>query len=126
PISLFWLGWTNYPSISIWSGLAACFVFGMVLIAIYISSYEYIIDSYLDHAASALASITMIRYFIAGSMVITARPMYDGIGVHWTLTLLGCIAALLAPAPLLFWAYGPKLRKKSTYAMTALQSNVGS
>ncbi|CAH0033752.1 unnamed protein product [Clonostachys rhizophaga] len=118
PISLFWLGWTNYPSISIWSGLAACFIFGIVLIAIYISSYEYITDSYLDHAASALASITMLRYFISGGMVMAARPMYNGIGVHWTLTLLGCIAALLAPAPFLFWIYGPKLRKKSSYAMT--------
>jgi DHA1 family multidrug resistance protein-like MFS transporter len=117
PISLFWLGWTTYPSISIWSGLAACFGFGIVLIAIYISSYEYITDSYLDHAASALASITMLRYFIAGGMVMVARPMYNGIGVHWTLSLLGCIAAVLTPAPFVFWIYGPTLRKKSSYAM---------
>jgi DHA1 family multidrug resistance protein-like MFS transporter len=40
PISLFWLGWTNYISISIWCSLGACFVFGVVLIAIYVSSYE--------------------------------------------------------------------------------------
>jgi hypothetical protein len=58
PASLFWLGWTNKPDISIWSGLAACFCFGAVLIATYVSSYEYIIDSYGDHAAIALASIT--------------------------------------------------------------------
>jgi DHA1 family multidrug resistance protein-like MFS transporter len=116
PISLFWLGWTNYPSISIWCGLGACFVFGVVLTAIYVSSYEYIIDSYGEHSAIALASITMVRYFIAGGMVIAARPMYEGIGVHWTLTLLGCIAVILTPAPLVFWRYGAKLRKKSPYA----------
>ncbi|KAF3011150.1 hypothetical protein E8E13_011480 [Curvularia kusanoi] len=34
PISLFWLGWTNYARISIYSGLAACFCFGIVLNAI--------------------------------------------------------------------------------------------
>jgi hypothetical protein len=116
PISLFWLGWTNYLSISIWCGLGACFVFGMVLIAIYISAYEYIIDSYGEHAAIALASITMVRYLIAGTMVMAARPMFEGIGVHWTLTLLGCIAMLLVPAPLLFWKYGAKLRDKSKFA----------
>ncbi|KAK0716030.1 major facilitator superfamily domain-containing protein [Lasiosphaeris hirsuta] len=116
PIALFWLGWTNYSSISIWSGLAACFVFGMVLVSIYISSYEYIIDSYGDHAATALSSITFVRYIVAGGMVMAARPMYEGIGVHWTMTWLGCIASILAPAPLLFRLYGKKLREKSKYA----------
>ncbi|KAI5456783.1 major facilitator superfamily domain-containing protein [Mariannaea sp. PMI_226] len=121
PVSLFWLGWSNYPSISIWVGLGACFVFGVVLMAIYVSSYEYITDSYRAHAAIALASITMARYLIAGGMVIAARPMYEGIGVHWTMTLLGCIAVVLTPAPLLFRLYGPKLREKSPYAMTGTQ-----
>jgi hypothetical protein len=116
PISLFWLGWGNYRSISIWCSLGACFLFGTVMIAIYVSSYEYIIDSYGDHSAMALSSITFLRYMIAGGMVMASRPMYSGIGVHWTMTLLGCIAVVLAPAPLVFWRLGPKLRKKSPYA----------
>jgi hypothetical protein len=68
PVSLFWLGWTNHASVSIWSGLGACFVFGVVATAVYVSCYEYIIDSYGEHAAVALAlaSITMARYLVAG------------------------------------------------------------
>ncbi|RKK91482.1 putative efflux pump kojT [Fusarium oxysporum] len=116
PISLFWLGWTNYSGISIWSGLGACFLFGIVLTSIYVSSYEYVTDSYGEHSAIALGSITMSRYLIAGGMVMAARPMYEGIGVHWTMTLLGCIAMLLTPAPILFWKYGPQLRRRSPYA----------
>ncbi|KAK4120455.1 MFS general substrate transporter [Parathielavia appendiculata] len=116
PVSLFWLGWGNYSSVSIWCSLTACFLFGAVMIAIYVSSYEYIIDSYGDHSAMALSSITFLRYMIAGGMVMASRPMYSGIGVHWTMTLLGCIATVLAPAPLIFWKLGPKLRKKSPYA----------
>ncbi|KAI1070963.1 hypothetical protein LB507_010991 [Fusarium sp. FIESC RH6] len=118
PISLFWLGWTNYASVPTWSGLGACFLFGIVLMAIYVGSYEYITDSYGEHSAIALASITMSRYLIAGGMVMAARPMYEGIGVHWTMTLLGCIAVMLTPAPLLFWKYGAKLRERSPYAST--------
>jgi DHA1 family multidrug resistance protein-like MFS transporter len=118
PISLFWLGWTNYQNISIYSGLAACFCFGIVLNAMYVASYQYIIDSYGDHAAIALSSITMMRYVIAGGMVMAARPMYQGIGVHWTMTLLGCIAAILVPAPYLLVRYGCELRKKSAYAIS--------
>jgi DHA1 family multidrug resistance protein-like MFS transporter len=116
PVALFWLGWGDDPTISYWSSLGACFVFGVVLIAIYVSSYEYIVDSYGDHSAIGLASITMVRYLIAGGMVMAARPMYEGIGVHWTMTLLGCIAAILTPAPLIFWKLGHRLRSKSPYA----------
>lgn len=116
PVSLFWLGWANYPTISMWSSLAACGLFGVVLIFIYISSYEYILDSYGDHAASALASITMVRYLVAGGMVMAARPIYEGIGVHWTMTILGCTSILLAPMPLLFKSYGVQLRRRSRYA----------
>ncbi|KAL7624222.1 hypothetical protein AAE478_005781 [Parahypoxylon ruwenzoriense] len=116
PVSLFWLGWGNQDTISIWSSLGACFVFGMVIIAIYVSSYEYIIDSYGDHAAIGLASLTIIRYLVAGGMVMAARPMYGGIGTHWTLTLLGCIAVVLLPAPLVFWKCGRQLRSRSPYA----------
>ncbi|KAL6689835.1 MFS general substrate transporter [Trichoderma pleuroticola] len=116
PLCLFWLGWTNYYQITIWCGLCACLVFGIVLTAFYVSSYEYIIDSYGDHSAIALASVTSVRYLAAGGMVMATRPMYTAIGVHWTMTLLGCVAAVLSPAPLLFWFYGPKLRLNSKYA----------
>jgi len=115
PISLFWLGWSDWNSVSIWSGLGACFLFGMVIIAIYVSSYEYIIDSYGEHAAVGLASITIARYLIAGGLVLAARPMYKGIGTHWTMTWLGAIAFILVPAPLVFWRLGPRLRSRSPY-----------
>ena len=116
PISLFWLGWTSNPQISIWSGLSACFIFGVVLIAMYASTYEYIIDSYGPHAAVALATITMARYLISGGMVMAARPMFETLGVHWTMTFLGCLAAILTPGPFLLKRYGEQLRKKSPYA----------
>ncbi|KAK1750418.1 MFS general substrate transporter [Echria macrotheca] len=116
PVCLFWLGWATGGGISIWSGLGACVVFGIVLIAVYVGSYEYIIDSYGEHAAVALSSITMVRYFVAGGIVMAARPMYEDIGVNWTMTLLACFAVVLAPAPFLFRRYGKKLRAKSKYA----------
>ena len=87
----------------------------------YVSSYEYIIDSYGDHAAIGLASITMVRYLIAGGMTLAARPMYEGIGVKWTLFLLGCLAVVLTPGPGLLYIYGHRMRKKSRYA----RSDVG-
>lgn len=69
PISMFWMGWTAYPSISYWSPLAASVLFGYGILCVFISSYQYIIDSYESYAASALASVTLIRYVAAGGMV---------------------------------------------------------
>lgn len=74
PISLFWMGWTNYPSISYWSGLASSVLFGYGILCIFISSYQYIIDAYEMYAASALASLTLIRYVAAGGMVEVGIP----------------------------------------------------
>lgn len=74
PISLFWMGWTNYPSVSYWNALVASVLFGYGILCIFISSYQYIIDSYEIYAASALASLTLIRYVAAGGMVEVGIP----------------------------------------------------
>lgn len=117
PISLFWMGWTNYAYISPWSSLAASALFGYSILCIFISCYMYVIDSYEAWSASALASVTLIRYIVAGGMVEVALPMYKNLGVHWTLTLLGCLAALLVPVPYVFYRSGPWIRSRSKYAM---------
>ncbi|PBP20317.1 MFS general substrate transporter, partial [Diplocarpon rosae] len=116
PLSLFWMGWTNYPSISYWSGLVASVLFGYGILCIFISSYQYIIDSYEMYAASALASLTLIRYVAAGGMTVVGIPFYENLGVHYTLTILACISALMVPVPYVFYYYGPKIRGWSKYA----------
>ena len=42
--------------------------------------------------------------------------MYEGIGVYWIMTLLGCYAALLALALLLFKLRRKKVREKREYS----------
>ena len=45
--------------------------------AVFITCYQYIIDAYEAFAASALASITLIRYAASGGMVIVSVPFYE-------------------------------------------------
>ena len=118
PVSMVWLGWTAVPSISYWSPLAATVLFGFGILTIFISCYQYIIDSYEIFAASALASITLIRYVVAGGMVEVAIPMYSTLGVHWTLTIMGAVSTLMVPVPYLFYIYGTRIRGKSRYTVT--------
>ncbi|OGE54577.1 hypothetical protein PENARI_c006G07523 [Penicillium arizonense] len=117
PISLFWMGWTDFPSVSIWSPIIASSFFGFGAICIFISSYMYVIDSYDIYAASALGFMTVSRYFAAGGMTVVGIPFYKNMGVHWTLTILGCISAIMVPVPYVFYRYGPVIRKWSRYAV---------
>jgi hypothetical protein len=89
PIGLFWMGWTAYPSVSIWAPITSCVPVGFAIISIFISTYQYLIDAYEAHAASALVGITFVRYIISGGMVVASVPFYQNVGVHWVLTTLG-------------------------------------
>lgn len=116
PISLFWIGWTNYTTVSYWNGLLAAALFGWSLNGIFVAVYQYIIDSYETESASALSSITFMRYIVAGGMVVADMKMYETLGVHWTMTMLGCLGVVLTPLPLLFWRFGNEVRERSTFA----------
>lgn len=119
PIALFWAGWTAYPSISPWSLIVSQFVFGVGALACFISSYMYIIDVYQVNAASPLATLVFLRYIVAGAGAITfTRPMFEGIGNHWALSLLGFLSVLVSLIPPVFYIFGPKLRRRSSYAMS--------
>jgi hypothetical protein len=137
PIGLFWMGWTDYvsfrfwemiaicinivlqSSISIWSPLSASVLVGFSNICIFMSAYMYIIDSYEDYAASALTSVAMVRYIAAGGMTVAGIPMYENLGTHWTLTILGIISALAVPIPYVMYHWGAKLRRCSKWAAAA-------
>lgn len=117
PASLFWMGWTDYSNISVWSPLAATVLTGIGILSVFISCYQYIIESYGIYSASALASVTLIRYLAAGGMVVAASPMYENLGVHWALTLLAFLSLLLVPVPFFFYRYGKRIRNWSRYAV---------
>ncbi|KAJ5725834.1 uncharacterized protein N7483_007191 [Penicillium malachiteum] len=118
PISLFWMGWTDYSSVSYWSPIIASSCFGVGTICVFISSYMYVIDSYDIYAASALGFMTVSRYCAAGGMTVVGMPFYKNMGVHWTLTILGCISAIMVPVPYVFYKFGPVIRQWSKYAVT--------
>ena len=45
--------------------------------------------------------------------------MFNGMGIQWASTLLGCVAVVLVPIPVVFYLYGGKIRQKSAFAPTA-------
>ncbi|KAJ4149966.1 hypothetical protein LMH87_010738 [Akanthomyces muscarius] len=117
PISLFWMGWTSKSHISIWSPLIASVLFGFGITTIFIVSYMYLIDAYGTFSASALGFLVLTRYVVAGGVTVAGGPIYQSLGVPYTLTILGSISAVMAVVPYLLYVYGPNIREKSKYAV---------
>lgn len=118
PISLFWMGWTAAPGISIWSPILAAGLFGFGVTGVFICAYMYVIDSYEIYSASALTFTALVRYVIAGGMTVVGIPFYENMGVHYTLTILACISCVLVAVPYSLYKWGHLLRKRSKYAVS--------
>lgn len=116
PAGLFWMAWTDYSSVSVWSPLAASVLVGIGILSVFISSYQYVIDAYGIYAASALASFTFVRYMCSGAAVMFAYPMFVNLGNHWALSLLGFLSLVMVPVPFVFFIYGYKIRSYSRFA----------
>ncbi|KAK3986230.1 major facilitator superfamily domain-containing protein [Cladorrhinum sp. PSN332] len=117
---LFWFGWSGYRKDIHWivptlSGLLS----GFGLASIFLQALNYLVDSYLMFAASAIAGNTFLRSLAGAAFPLFSRYMFEGMGIQWASTLLGCVAVALVPIPIVFYMYGHKLRAKSAYAPTS-------
>ena len=115
---LFWFGWTGYRGNEIhWivptlSGLLT----GFGIFSIFLSLLNYIVDAYLMFAASAIAANTFLRSGFGAVFPLFATYMFNGMGIQWASTLLGCVALVLVPLPIAFLLYGKRIREKSHFA----------
>ena len=69
-------------------------------------------------AASAIAANTFLRSLAGAVFPLFGTYMFDAIHVNWSGTLLGCVAALMIPIPIVFWKYGDRIRARSKFAPT--------
>lgn len=118
-IGIFWFGWTGYKESIHWivptvSGI----LIGFGLLSIFLQALNYLVDAYLMFAASAIAANTFLRSMCGAAFPLFAQQMFNGMGIQWAATLLGCIATVLVPVPVWFYLRGAKIREKSQFAPT--------
>ncbi|KIK50280.1 hypothetical protein GYMLUDRAFT_51297 [Collybiopsis luxurians FD-317 M1] len=116
-ISFFWFAWTSFPSVSFWAPLMAGGLMGFAICWIFLSLFNYMIDTYLMMAASALAANTVVRSLFGAGFPLFAGQMYDTLGPRWASSLLGFIALVMTPIPFIFLKFGAKLRARSKNAV---------
>lgn len=118
-IGLLWFGWTGYRADIPWIAPTLSGLFtGFGIMSIFLQCLNYLIDSYLMFAASAIAANTFLRSLCGAGFPLFATYMIEGMGIQWAGTLLGCFAFLLVPLPILFYLRGAQIRGKSKFAPT--------
>jgi hypothetical protein len=67
PISLFWVGWTTYPSVHWIVPIIGSIFFGAGIFFVFSGIWTFLVDAYPAYAASALAANTFTRCMFAGA-----------------------------------------------------------
>ncbi|EMC96487.1 hypothetical protein BAUCODRAFT_476915 [Baudoinia panamericana UAMH 10762] len=116
-IGLFWFGWTA-GNVSIhWAVPTVATIFiGAGFNVIFQQCINFLVDTYALYAASATSANTFLRSIFACGLPLAARPMFLHMGVGPGFSVLGAVACLALPVPLIFMKYGLKLRKMSKFA----------
>ena len=88
------------------------------ILLIFVGYLNYLTDTYLMYAASALAANTVARSGAGAAAPLFTQYMFDALGVGGGGSLIAGVATLLAPIPFIFYKYGEPIRKRSKFAPT--------
>jgi hypothetical protein len=119
PIGLFWFAWTNSPSIHWMASVAAGAPFGFGMVLVFLSVFNYLIDSYTIFAASVLAANSALRSLFGMAFPLFTTYMYENLGIHWASSIPAFLSLACVPFPFIFYKYGARIRKRCTYAAEA-------
>ncbi|KAJ7583619.1 MFS general substrate transporter [Mycena floridula] len=116
PISMYWLAWTSYSSVHWAAPMMSGLFLGCGLIFVFMGLFNYLVDTYLYAAASALAATTVIRSLFGAGFPLFASQMYTSLNPRIAGTVLGSVSLLFTPVPFLFIKYGQAIRNRSKNA----------
>lgn len=112
PISLFSFAWMVEYHVHWAVTLVATFFYGIGQVSIFNTVQNYYIDSFEKYAASAIAAGAFFRSIFGGIVPLITPSILDIIGVGWGLSIFAFLSVVIAPSPILFYYYGPSLRKR--------------
>lgn len=112
PLSLFWFAWSVQCKLHFMVPVAATFFYGLGQVLIFNTVQNYYIDSFSKYAASAIAGGSVFRSFLGGVVPLFAPQLFQSLGYGWGISVFAFLAIGIAPAPILFYYYGPRLRER--------------
>ncbi|KAE8150323.1 major facilitator superfamily domain-containing protein [Aspergillus avenaceus] len=114
-LALFWLAWTASVDIHWIVPLLAGVPFGMAFFLVFVALMNYMVDSYHEYAASAMAAASCCRSIFGAVLPLAAAPMFRRLGIDWGCSLLGFLSVLMTFIPFVFIRYGDQIRSRSKF-----------
>lgn len=113
----FLTGWTASDLSIHWIVPTLGFVFlAAGFIMIFQAALNYLVDTFTQYAASAVAANTFLRSCFAGAFPLVVTPLYHNIGTGYASVITGGFAACLIPVPFVFYVYGKRIRASSQWS----------
>ncbi|KAK7052542.1 MFS polyamine transporter [Favolaschia claudopus] len=117
PASLFIFAFTGaYSHVHFIGPCIAGALFGFSIILVYVAANSYIVDSYSDFAASAIAAKTVMRSLIGAAVPLYVNQMFRNMGFQYAGLLLALVGVAIMPIPFVFYVYGYGIRMRSEKA----------
>ncbi|KAI5816441.1 major facilitator superfamily domain-containing protein [Pyronema omphalodes] len=116
PVGLFWFAWTADKKVHWVVPILAGVPFGAGLVLVFLSAVMYILEIYSPLvAASAIASLGLLRYLLAFAFPLFTIRMFEKLGVQWAASIFGFLAVAMMPIPWVFTKWGAKIRGWSRF-----------
>ncbi|CAI6247106.1 unnamed protein product [Periconia digitata] len=112
PISFFWYGWSTNQKAHWIVPIIGLLPFGFGMMGVFTPIQTYLVDSFPQYAASAIAGMTSIRCLFGAVLPLAGPSMYKSLGLGWGNSLLGFVAVAMIPFPAIIYKYGGVIRKK--------------
>lgn len=80
---------------------------------------NYLSDSYVQFAASALSAASLGRNLFGAFLPLASESLFGDLGYQWAGSLLGFIGAVLSVAPVALLLWGDRARRGSSFMKEA-------
>lgn len=114
PLGLIAFGWTVQAHVHWIIPILFTVLVGFGFVAVSIASWTYLIDAFAIYAASATAATTVLRNASAAVLPLAGPALYSKLGFGWGSAVLGVIALIFAPVPVLLMKFGEQMRMRAT------------
>lgn len=119
PCGLFWYGWTVQAHTH-WIAPVIGLAFpGLGVMSTIVAAFSFLVDVFGKYSASAIAANISLRCITGAFLPLVARPLYKRLDYGWGNSVLGFIALLFLPVPMILMRYGERIRNHSSVLANA-------
>lgn len=110
PLGLIAFGWSAQAHVHWIVPIGSTALVGFGFVAVSLAASSYLVDAFGIYAASATAAATVLRNVASAALPLAGPPLYAKLQLGIGNTVLGLVALVFAPVPLLLMKCGERMR----------------